>query len=183
MHLDGARIMNACVATAHKPTDYAKYFDTVAMCFSKGLGAPVGSAVAGSSELIKRVHRFRKMLGGGMRQAGMIAAAALYALDHHVDRLAEDHANARRLAEAIAEMPGLSTDPSAAETNIVYFDVDQSVGTAKDLCDRLHAVGVWMLPTGPQRIRAVTHLDVSAQDIHRAITRLADTVSSTPTQA
>jgi len=169
MHLDGARLMNACVATGHKPVEYARYFDTVSTCFSKGLGAPVGSAVAGTKELIARVHRFRKMFGGGMRQAGILAAAALYALDHHVERLAEDHANAKRLAMALAEMPGVRIDPSQVVTNILYFDVDPSFGTARDLSQRLRAEGVWMNATGPQRIRAVTHLDVDAAAIDRAI--------------
>ena len=178
MHLDGARLMNACVATGRQAGDYAKYFDTVSMCFSKGLGAPVGSAVAGSKEMIKRVHRFRKMFGGGMRQVGIIAAAALYALDHHVERLADDHANAKHLAAAIVEMPGLSIDPSAVETNLVYFDVDESVGTARDLCDRLRAAGVWMLPTGRHRVRAVTHLDVSAEDVDRAMNTLGEVLKT-----
>ena len=173
LHLDGARLLNACVATGHKAADYANYFDTVATCFSKGLGAPVGSAVAGSAELIRRVHRFRKMFGGGMRQAGMIAAGALYALEHNVERLAEDHANAKRLADAIAQMNGLSIDVSTVETNIVYFEVEESLGAAKDLCDCLHAAGVWMLPVAPQRIRAVAHLDVSSDDIERAIATIA----------
>ncbi len=174
MHLDGARLMNACVATGHKPTEYTRYFDTVSICFSKGLGAPVGSAVAGTAETIGRVHRFRKMFGGGMRQAGIIAAGALYALEHNIDRLADDHANAKRLATALAEMPGLSVDPDDVETNIVYFDVDESKGTAKALCDALHGQGVWMLPTAPQGVRAVTHLDVSREDIERAVSVLRD---------
>ncbi|RME36631.1 MAG: aminotransferase class I/II-fold pyridoxal phosphate-dependent enzyme, partial [Planctomycetota bacterium] len=171
MHLDGARLMNACVATGRSPTDYTRFFDTVSICFSKGLGAPVGSAVAGSREVIRRVHRFRKMFGGGMRQAGIIAAGALYALEHHVERLAEDHANARRLAEGIAEIDGLHIDPATVETNIVYFDVGGD-RTAAALCDALRERGVWMLPVGPNRVRAVTHLDVSADGIERAIKAL-----------
>lgn len=169
MHLDGARLMNACVATGRKPTDYTKHFDTVSMCFSKGLGAPVGSAVASTAETIRRVHRFRKMFGGGMRQAGIIAAGALYALDHNVERLAEDHANAKRLAEALANMPGISIDPATVETNIVYFEVLTSTGTAKSVCDAVHDKGVWILPVAPQRVRAVTHLDVSREGIDRAV--------------
>jgi len=169
LHLDGARLMNACVAVGCKPTDYTRYFDTVSICFSKGLGAPVGSAVAGTKETIRRVHRFRKMFGGGMRQAGIIAAGALYALEHNIERLAEDHANAKRLATALAEMPGVTIDPNHTETNIVMFDVDSSRGTASRLCETLREHGVWMIGIGPQRIRAVTHLDVSADDIERAI--------------
>lgn len=178
MHLDGARLMNACVASGCTPPQYTRYFDTVSICFSKGLGAPVGSAVAGSVETIKRVHRFRKMFGGGMRQAGIIAAAGLYALEHNIDRLAEDHANARRLAKAIAEMPGVSIDLRAVETNIVYFEVDDTIGTARDLCAVLREQQVWMLPVAPQRIRAVTHLDVSAEGIKRAISALRTVLKS-----
>ncbi|MGB2986352.1 MAG: GntG family PLP-dependent aldolase, partial [Phycisphaerae bacterium] len=169
MHLDGARLMNACVATGHSPPEYTRYFDTVSICFSKGLGAPVGSAVAGTAETIKRVHRFRKMFGGGMRQAGIIAAGALYALEHNVDRLAEDHANAKRLATALASMPGISIDPNTVETNIVYIDVAEATGTAESLCKTMHERGVWMLPVAPQRARAVTHLDVSRKGIERAV--------------
>lgn len=172
MHLDGARLMNACVATGRKPTEYTRYFDTVSMCFSKGLGAPVGSAVAGSKETIRRVHRSRKMCGGGMRQAGILAAAALYAIEHNIDRLADDHANAKRLAKALAEMPGVQVDPASVETNIVFFDVEPRIGTAKAVCDALRELHVWMLPVSPQRVRAVTHLDVSSQDIDLAIRTL-----------
>ena len=169
MHLDGARLMNACAARGHKPAEYTRFFDTVSTCFSKGLGAPVGSAVAGSKEVIGRVHRFRKMFGGAMRQAGILAAAAMYALEYNLERLSEDHANARRLAEAIADLPGLSIQPESVETNIVYFDVPASMGTARAFCDRLKAEGVWMLPVAPQRVRAVTHLDVPRAGIDRAI--------------
>jgi threonine aldolase len=176
IHLDGARLMNCCVAKGCKPTDYTRYADTVSICFSKGLGAPVGSAVAGTKETIKRVHRFRKMFGGGMRQAGIIAAGALYALEHNIERLAEDHANAKRLALAVADMPHVSIDPATVETNLLFFDLSPAFGTAKALCDTLHERGVWMLPTGPQRVRAVTHLDVPAAAIERAITIIHDTL-------
>jgi threonine aldolase len=204
MHLDGARLLNACVATGKKPTDYTKYFDTVSICFSKGLGAPVGSAVASDKETIRRVHRFRKMFGGGMRQAGIIAAGALYALQHNIERLADDHANAKRLALALADMPGLSIDPDTVETNIVYFEVESlpasiakaevartsattaarsttgppAATPAKFLCDGLKAEGVWILPVGPKRIRAVTHLDVTEADIDAAIETFRTTLSA-----
>ncbi|MDO8631493.1 MAG: beta-eliminating lyase-related protein, partial [Phycisphaerales bacterium] len=114
--------------------------------------------------------------GGAMRQAGIIAAAGLYALEHNVERLAEDHANAKRLALAVADMPDVSIDPATVETNILFFDLSPAAGTAKALCDTLHERGVWMLPTGPQRVRAVTHLDVSAEAIERAITIIHDTL-------
>ena len=171
-HLDGARLLNASVATGHSPAAYAAHFDTVSICFSKGLGAPVGSALAGSAELVGRAHRYRKMFGGGMRQAGILAAAALYALEHNVERLAEDHAHARRLAEALAELSPVSLDPATVETNIVIFDLDPAHGTAQSICDKLKAQGVWMLAIAPQRIRAVTHLDVSDRGLERAIDAL-----------
>jgi threonine aldolase len=173
VHLDGARLMNACAASGHAPAEYASRCDTVSICFSKGLGAPVGSAVAGSREVIRRAHRARKMFGGGMRQAGVIAAAALYALEHNVARLAEDHAHARRLAEALAEMPGIAIDPATVETNIVYFEVDARFGSAEAFCRELHAQGVRMLDVAEQRVRAVTHLDVSGGAIETAIGVLA----------
>jgi threonine aldolase len=177
LHLDGARIWNACAASGLRPADYAQHFDTVSCCFSKGLGAPVGSAVAGEKETIFRIHRFRKMFGGSMRQAGLLAAAALHALEHHRERLVEDHHNARRLAERIAQIPGLSI-PLPVETNMVFFDIDGAVvggggrsgggWTAAELCQRLTSECVWMLPVGPQRVRAVCHLDVSAPMIDTA---------------
>jgi threonine aldolase len=169
LHMDGARLMNACVASGHQPTDYTRQVDSVSLCFSKGLGAPVGSIVAGPRPFITRCHRFRKMFGGGMRQAGILAAAALYAIDHNIERLAEDHANARRLALAIADLPGIGLDPGAVETNILIFDIHPRLGSAADLVARLREHGVWVLPTGPNQARAVTHLDVSAAQIDQAI--------------
>jgi threonine aldolase len=168
-HLDGARIWNACIATGTAPSDYAKHFDTVSCCFSKGLGAPAGSAVCGDEKTITRVRRFRKMFGGAMRQAGILAAAAMYALDHHVERLAEDHANAGRLARGLAAIDGLSVDLAGVQTNMVFFDVAHAHGTAAELCLRLEREGVRMLATAPQRVRAVVHLDVSNQMIDEAI--------------
>ncbi|MBX3361235.1 MAG: DegT/DnrJ/EryC1/StrS family aminotransferase [Phycisphaeraceae bacterium] len=172
-HLDGARIWNASVATGIPVGTWARSFDTISCCFSKGLGAPVGSAVAGSKELITRVHRFRKMFGGTMRQSGILAAAALHALDHHVDRLADDHAAAKKLADALAHTPGISVDMEAVQTNMVFFDVDPSLGTAAQFCDRLKAAGLWVLASGPQRIRSVLHLDVAKPDVDRAISIIA----------
>lgn len=168
-HLDGARLMNACIATGRKPADFARNFDSLSMCFSKGLGAPIGSIVAGTKLFIERCHRFRKMFGGGMRQVGILAAAATYALDHNVDRLAEDHANARRLGEAIAAMPGIRLNPSDVETNIVIFEVEPRLGSAPEFQRKLEERGVWLFSTGPTKCRAVTHLDVSREQIDRAI--------------
>ncbi len=169
VHLDGARLMNACVARGHQPTDFTEHVDSVSMCFSKGLGAPVGSVIAGSKTFIARAHRFRKMFGGAMRQSGILAAAALYALDHNVERLAEDHGNARRLAEALAALPGVRLDPATVESNIIIFELEEQAGTAAAFVERMKARDVWLLALGPQKVRAVTHLDVSAAQIDRAI--------------
>lgn len=177
LHLDGARIWNACAATGLEPAAYARHFDTVSCCFSKGLGAPVGSAVAGDARTIARVHRFRKMFGGTMRQSGILAAAALHALEHHRERLVEDHANAKRLAEGIAGVPGLKI-AMPVETNMVFFDVAPELGTAAEVCERLRARGVLMLPNLPRRVRAVCHLDVSREGIERAIRAVAEVVGA-----
>ena len=135
-HLDGARLFNAVVATGTSAADWAKHFDTVSICFSKGLGAPIGSAIVGSHEIMRPARRHRKVFGGGMRQAGIIAAAALYALDHNIPRLADDHANARRLAELIREIDGLSLTPPEIDSNIVIFSVDPALGTADEFAER-----------------------------------------------
>ena len=162
-HLDGARLFNAAVASRVAPVELVRGFDSVSVCFSKGLGAPAGSALVGSKELIAKAHRIRKMLGGGMRQAGVLAAAALHALDHHVERLAEDHANARALAEGLAGLPGVTVQPP--QTNVLF--VDLAPERAAGVVDRLRAAGV--LCTGLYRLRFVTHLDVSPHDITRAV--------------
>ncbi|MBI3326697.1 MAG: low-specificity L-threonine aldolase [Nitrospinae bacterium] len=169
LHLDGARLLNACVATGLTPSDYAQYFDSCTLCLSKGLGAPVGSLVIGSQEFITRAHRFRKQFGGGMRQAGIIAAAGLYALEHNVERLAEDHLHAKHLARGIAEIDGLAIDGDAVVTNILYFQVRKPGLSVPMLLDRLQTEGVLMLGTGSTSIRAVTHLDVTKDGIDRAI--------------
>ena len=175
-HLDGARLWNACVATGLAEREYARHFDSVSVCFSKGLGAPVGSALAGSAEFIDRARRFRKLFGGGMRQAGIIAAGALYALEHHRDRLAEDHANARKLAEGIAALPGIELDPATVQTNIVIFRVTSMPAAA--LAEKLHAAGVYVLATGPDTIRAVTSLEVNSEDIPQALKAFRDVLKS-----
>lgn len=167
MHMDGARLWNASAATGIPESKYAGYFDSVSVCFSKGLGAPVGSALAGSEEFIARARRIRKMFGGGMRQAGIIAAGALYALRNHRERLTDDHANARRLAEALAAMDGVELDVADVETNIVFFRVTSM--PAADLVAKLEAAGVRLLDLGPEHIRAVTSLMVDSADIDAAI--------------
>jgi threonine aldolase len=175
MHLDGARLWNAVVATGIPAAEWARHFDSVSICFSKGLGAPVGSALAGPRDFVARARRARKLFGGGMRQAGVIAAAALYALDHHIDRLADDHRNARVLAAAVADTPGLRLHPPEVETNLVWVQVDPDLGTAKDVVAALKEKGVLVLEEGPQTFRACTHLDVSAAQAQRA----ADTIRRT----
>lgn len=162
-HLDGARLFNAAVGSGVAPRRIAEPFDSVSVCFSKGLGAPFGSALVGPKPLIAKAHRIRKMLGGGLRQGGVMAAAAIHALDHHVERLAEDHANARRLAEGLQGLPGVTVE--MPHTNIVFVDVAPAI--AAGAVDRLKAHGV--LCTGLYKLRLVTHLDVSAADIERAI--------------
>ncbi len=162
-HLDGARLFNAAVKQGVAAATLVQGFDSVSVCFSKGLGAPVGSALVGSHELIKRAHRVRKMLGGGMRQVGGLAAAALYALDHHVARMADDHALAARLAEGLAGIAALQVVPP--QTNIVFVNVAGGQGGA--LLEHLEAQGV--LATGLIGLRFVTHLDVNAQGIDRAV--------------
>jgi threonine aldolase len=171
-HLDGARLMNAVVASTVSAAGYASGFDTAWIDFSKGLGAPVGACLAGSSELIEEAWRFKQMMGGALRQAGIVAAAGLYALDHNVERLAEDHANARVLAEGIAELPGARIDPSTVDTNIVIFEVDDPAGVVAALL----ADGVETTQMGPGRVRAVTHMDVDRAGVERALAVLTKTL-------
>lgn len=175
-HLDGARLFNAAVASGIAVGDWARHFDTVSVCFSKGLGAPIGSLLAGPRDLIRLARRHRKVLGGGMRQVGIIAAGALYALDHHVARLAEDHAHARILAEAVRATEGLELQPPETDTNMVIFRVDPTLGTAAQLAAMLQEAGVLVYPFGPLKIRAVTHLDVSEADVRRAGQIIRETV-------
>ncbi|MBK7403959.1 MAG: aminotransferase class I/II-fold pyridoxal phosphate-dependent enzyme [Phycisphaerales bacterium] len=174
VHIDGARIWNAAIASGRPVAELVGAADSVSACFSKGLGAPVGSILASDAPTIKRARRFRKMFGGAMRQAGVLAAAALHALDHHFDRLVEDHAGARRLAERLAALPGVRLDPSEVETNIVYFGLADGRRSAPEICTALKQAGVLVLPVGPDRIRAVTHLDVSPSQIERAALAAAE---------
>jgi threonine aldolase len=171
-HLDGARLFNAVVASGISAADWAQHFDTISVCFSKGLGAPIGSALVGPRDKIEQARRLRKALGGGWRQAGILAAAAIYALDHQFARLAEDHANAQTLAAAVRESPGLTLDPEQVDTNIVIFRADERLGTAIVLCERLAELGVRMHPIARTKIRAVFHLDVSTTDAAKAVEAL-----------
>jgi threonine aldolase len=164
-HLDGARLMNAVVASGVAASAYAEGFDTAWIDFTKGLGAPVGACLAASADLISEAWRYKQMWGGAMRQAGVIAAAGLYALDHHVERLADDHANARFLAEGLAELPGVELDPAAVESNIVIFTVPDPGG----FVDALARAGVQVSRVGPTLIRMVTHLDVDRAGCERAL--------------
>jgi threonine aldolase len=168
LHLDGARLWNAVVATGIPAREWAGQFDSVSVCFSKGLGAPVGSALAGPRDFLARARRIRKLFGGGMRQAGVLAAAALYALDHHVERLAEDHRNSQVIAQAIRDTPGLRLTPPVVETNLVWFEVDPELGGAREVAGRLKEKGLLVHVAGPRVLRACTHLDVSAAQVERA---------------
>lgn len=165
VHLDGARLWNASVATGIKPHEYAQWADSVSVCLSKGLGAPIGSLVAGSKSFIHRVHRFRKMFGGGMRQVGIIAAAGIYALDQHIERLKEDHDNAKRLAIGLSKIKGILIDPEEVETNIVIFKLSVKGITSYEISDIMKKEGILIHPISKNQIRLVTHLDVSNEDI------------------
>lgn len=171
-HLDGARLWNASVAARLPESEYAREFDTVSVCFSKGLGAPVGSALAGGREIIERARRFRKQFGGGMRQVGIIAAGALYALQHHRGRLAEDHANAQALALGLSELPGIEIVPGDVETNMVYFRLRRH--DARPVVARLQEKSVLLLPTGERTLRAVASLAVSRRGIEQAVRAIGE---------
>ncbi|MBP90250.1 MAG: low specificity L-threonine aldolase [Planctomycetaceae bacterium] len=167
-HLDGARLFNAVAATGITAANWAQHFDTVSVCFSKGLGAPVGSALAGPKDLIKEARRHRKCFGGAMRQVGIIAAGALYAMENNRERLTDDHANAQILADAIRATDGITLSPDEVGTNIVFFEVDPAIGTAADFVAALQNEDVSVLAITPTRVRAVTHLDVNEDQVRRA---------------
>jgi threonine aldolase len=177
-HLDGARLFNAVAATGVAAKDWSQHFDTVSVCFSKGLGAPVGSALAGTKEAMKEARRHRKLFGGGMRQAGIIAAGALYGLQHHRERLKDDHANAQILAQQIRETEALTLTPDVVDTNIVIFKVDPALGTAAQFVAALAEQSVQMLAIGAQQVRAVTHLDVTREQCIRAGEVIRETAES-----
>jgi threonine aldolase len=174
VHLDGARVFNAATYLREPVSKMTKKFDSVQFCFSKGLGAPVGSMIVGTREFIERCRPIRKMLGGGMRQAGVLAAAALLALENGPKRLQEDHDNARHLANRLAQIPGITLDPAKVRTNIVIFSAKGSGLTAAELLQRLAQMHVLAVPVDNDRIRMVTHLDVTREDIEVA----ADAVRS-----
>jgi threonine aldolase len=169
-HLDGARLMNAAVASGVDAATWAGDFDSAWLDFTKGLGAPVGACLAGSAAFIEEAWRWKQMMGGAMRQSGIVAAAGLHALDHHVERLADDHARARRLAEGLAELPGVQIEPATVETNIVIF----AVPDADAFCAALAQRDVAISHFGPTRVRAVTHLDVDDAGIDRALQAAAE---------
>lgn len=167
-HLDGARLWNASIALNTAISDFAALFNTVSVCLSKGLGAPIGSLLCGSKQSIDKARSFRKRLGGGMRQVGILGAAGLYAIEHHIERLAEDHRNAKKLALALSELPYFTVNLDDVQTNIVYFDVASPL-TVQSVIEELEKEGIYLIPTGPNTIRAVTHLDVSPQEIDHTI--------------
>ncbi len=168
IHLDGARIWNASVATGIAPATFARPCDSVSVCLSKGLGAPVGSVVAGTRGFIEAARHFRKLFGGGMRQAGILAAAGLYALEHNIDRLSEDHEKARMLAEALASAKGCTLDPGSVQTNIIIADIGATGWGARKTVEMLKASGILVGEAGKERIRLVTHLDVSFDQVRHA---------------
>ena len=174
MHMDGARLMNAVVESGIEARAFAEPFDSLWLDFSKGLGAPVGAVLAGSDEFIHEAWRLKQQMGGAMRQAGIIAAACLYALDHNVERLRDDHANARRLAAGLAELDGIRLDPGLIETNIVFFDLDPDAPTARSIAARLLERGVRIGAMGERRMRAVTHLDIDETAIDDALGAMAE---------
>jgi threonine aldolase len=175
LHLDGARLLNAVVASGIPAARYAAPFDSVCLCLSKGLGAPVGSVLAGSQDFIREARRYKHLFGGAMRQAGIIAAGGVYALDHNIERLAEDHANAKCLAEGLSSMTGVDIRAEDVETNIIFFELTpEAPVTAPIFVKRLEQRGIRMIAMGPSRIRAVTHLDVSRQGIETALDVIRD---------
>jgi threonine aldolase len=174
VHLDGARIFNAAVASGTPVATWAEHVDSLTFCLSKGLGAPVGSVLCGSADFILRAHRTRKQLGGGMRQAGIIAAAGLHALEHHVERLADDHSNAQRLAAGLRDL-GFKVDPFP-ETNIVIFEAERAVEFEQESLAR----GILVLALTNDQVRAVTHMDVSEADIDDALSRIAEIAKTRP---
>ncbi len=177
-HLDGARLFNAVVGSGISAAEWCKNFDTVSVCFSKGLGAPVGSALAGPEEMIYKIRRHRKLFGGGMRQSGIIAAGAVYALENNVERLATDHSNAQVIADAVCQCDGVTLEPEKVDTNIVIFKIEPEICGASEFCELAKERGVWMLPFSSKHVRAVTHMHISETDAVEAGKRLQQVFES-----
>lgn len=177
VHMDGARLMNASVASGIPAREYAECADSVTLCFSKGLGAPVGAVIAGDKAFLKEARRTQQMFGGSMREAGIIAAGALYGLQHNVERLADDHANAKLLAQSLAEIDGIRINPDDVETNLVFFYPEIPGMTAQDFTDRLLEKGIRMGSYQDGRVRAVTHMDISKADILKTVDEIRTLVS------
>jgi len=177
LHLDGARLWNACAATGITPKEYAAYFDSVSVCLSKGLGAPVGSVVAGTRSFIDDARHVRKILGGGMRQAGVLAAAGLYALEHNVSRLPEDHEKASYLARELSGVKGFDIDLETVQTNIIIIGAEKSGRTPEDTLAALRAKGVLLTLGNYMGLRAVTHLDVSMEQVRHAARIIRETLN------
>lgn len=173
-HLDGARVFNAMIAGEYSAAELGECFDTISICFSKGLGCPMGSMLIGDTSDILRARRVRKLFGGSLRQAGIVAAAAIYALENHVDRLQEDHDNAKTLATGLQAIDGIFCDASLVESNLVFFEIDSKRGTAVQFCSVLKEQGVLIGPMGGQRMRAVTHMDVDAADVAQALVAIRE---------
>jgi threonine aldolase len=168
LHLDGARLWNASVATGVPPREYASSFDSVSVCLSKGLGAPAGSVIAGTVEFIEQARHYRKIFGGGMRQAGILAAAGIYALERNMERLKEDHEKAHLLAEMLRVIPGFDVDPDGVQTNIVIVSISRAGTSVEDVLARAGERGVLLSMGSQDGIRAVTHMDVSLEDVRKA---------------
>ena len=177
VHMDGARIFNAAVALEVPPSELVKDVDDISFCLSKALSCPVGSVLCGTEEFIGEARRWRKMIGGGMRQAGVLASAGLVALDTMIERLADDHANARRLAQGLASIEGINVDPDSIQTNIVIFEIDPSVGSAPEVLAALAAAGVKVTPSRTQTLRMVTHRQVGSAEVEEALARVAEVVA------
>ena len=177
IHVDGARIFNAAVALGVKPRDLAAEADSVSFCLSKGLAAPVGSLVCGTNDFINEARRARKILGGGMRQAGVLAAAGIVSLNEMVERLAEDHANAKKLAKGLAEMPHISINPDHIHTNIIFFEITREGMKPEKFVQQIDAAGIRMLPVGAQKVRAVTHYHITSEDIDQALDVISKVMS------
>ncbi|MCA9038858.1 MAG: aminotransferase class I/II-fold pyridoxal phosphate-dependent enzyme [Planctomycetaceae bacterium] len=173
VHMDGARFFNAVVSQGYQPAEACKYIDTISLCFSKGLGCPMGSILVGSHEEIRKARRARKIMGGALRQSGMMAAAAHYALDHHVERLKEDHDNARLFADEISQIPGIKIDPTNVETNLAFFEIDPDRGYATQLSAKLTKLGIGIGAMGSYRLRACFYIGITADDALLAARQVA----------